>query len=61
MSECSRCGAPFDCAMADGADEEACWCTRIPLAPLEKLAVTEDGDLQTCMCPVCLQALTATE
>jgi hypothetical protein len=29
MSTCSRCGAEFGCAMADGATAP-CWCTKLP-------------------------------
>lgn len=50
MSTCSRCGAAFGCAMADGGSEP-CWCTRLP--PL--LPVPEAGARTGCWCPACLE------
>ncbi|OON59442.1 hypothetical protein B0920_23990 [Massilia sp. KIM] len=49
MSTCTRCGAEFGCAMAEGS-AEPCWCTQLPPAvpvPQEALG---------CWCPACLQA-----
>jgi len=48
MSVCSRCGAEFGCAMADGGTHP-CWCTTLPAAvPLPQ------GARQGCWCPDCL-------
>ena len=49
MSLCSRCGAAFGCAMADGLDG-ACWCTALP--PVVPVPGLEAG----CWCPACLRA-----
>ena len=49
MSQCSRCGAAFGCAMADGA-EGPCWCTELP--PV----VPVPGVDASCWCPACLRA-----
>ena len=49
MSLCTRCGAAFGCAMADGADGP-CWCTELP--PVVPLPGVEAG----CWCPACLRA-----
>ncbi|MES2757931.1 MAG: cysteine-rich CWC family protein [Pseudomonadota bacterium] len=49
MSTCSRCGAAFGCAMADGA-AEPCWCTALPPA------VPVPGESAACWCPACLKA-----
>ncbi|MFC5477537.1 cysteine-rich CWC family protein [Massilia suwonensis] len=49
MSVCSRCGAPFGCAMADGGDAP-CWCTELP--PVVPVPGAEAG----CWCPACLRA-----
>ena len=49
MSICTRCGAAFGCAMADGADEP-CWCTALP--PAVPLPAQAAG----CWCPACLHA-----
>ncbi|MGZ3184318.1 MAG: cysteine-rich CWC family protein [Telluria sp.] len=47
MSTCTRCGAAFTCAMADGADAP-CWCTALPaVAPVPPEAAG-------CWCPACL-------
>ena len=49
MSTCSRCGATFGCAMADGSDGP-CWCTELPsVVPLP-------GEGAACWCPACLRA-----
>lgn len=49
MSVCSRCGAAFGCAMADGGTEP-CWCTTLP--PV----VPVPGVDASCWCPACLRA-----
>jgi hypothetical protein len=50
MSTCTRCGAAFGCAMADGNDGAPCWCTRLP--PVA--ALPPAGDAAGCWCPACL-------
>ena len=64
MSACSRCGATFTCAMADGDGSQPCWCASLPLVmpvpPLSSgapasasvLAPAEDP---SCWCPDCLR------
>jgi len=49
MSLCTRCGAPFGCAMADGNDGP-CWCTELP--PVVPVPGVDAG----CWCPACLRA-----
>jgi len=49
VSTCSRCGAAFGCAMADGIPGP-CWCTTMP--PV--VAVPADG-ITSCWCPACLK------
>jgi hypothetical protein len=49
MSLCTRCGATFGCAMADGG-EGPCWCTELP--PVVPVPGVEAG----CWCPACLRA-----
>lgn len=67
MSQCTRCGAEFHCAMADGgvrARESApapagspataqapCWCTELPMLLPVPLAGAAG-----CWCPDCLRA-----
>ncbi|HWJ95927.1 MAG TPA: cysteine-rich CWC family protein [Telluria sp.] len=48
MSICTRCGAEFGCAMADGAGDP-CWCTTLPPA------VPLPGEQAGCWCPACLK------
>lgn len=48
MSECSRCGATFGCAMAD-ALAGPCWCTAFPAV------VAVPGVDASCWCPACLK------
>jgi hypothetical protein len=48
MSNCTRCGASFGCAMADG-DDAPCWCTRLP--PVVPVPGVDTG----CWCPACLR------
>ncbi len=48
MSTCSRCGASFDCAMADQLDAP-CWCVALPAV------VPVPGVDASCWCPVCLK------
>lgn len=50
MSTCSRCGAEFGCAMADGG-EGPCWCTELPAV----VAVPAADGAAACWCPVCLK------
>jgi hypothetical protein len=47
MTTCTRCGARFGCAMADGASAP-CWCTQLP--PVLALP----GIDASCWCPECL-------
>jgi hypothetical protein len=47
MSTCTRCGAEFGCAMADGGSAP-CWCTELP--PV----VPVPGVDARCWCPQCL-------
>ncbi|WP_084677070.1 cysteine-rich CWC family protein [Massilia niastensis] len=49
MSTCTRCGAAFGCAMADGASGP-CWCTLLPPA------VPVPQEAAGCWCPSCLRA-----
>jgi hypothetical protein len=49
MSTCTRCGAEFGCAMADGSDAP-CWCTQLP--PVVPVPGAQAG----CWCPACLRA-----
>jgi hypothetical protein len=49
MSLCTRCGAAFGCAMADGLDAP-CWCTALP--PIVPVPGLDAG----CWCPACLRA-----
>jgi hypothetical protein len=43
--------------MVEGA-VEPCWCTRLPVLPVEALAATQgDGKTMRCYCPACLQEL----
>jgi hypothetical protein len=51
MSTCTRCGAEFGCAMADGNDGAPCWCTRLP--PV--VALPPAGAAAGCWCPACLE------
>jgi hypothetical protein len=52
MSTCSRCGASFGCAMADGLDAP-CWCTRLP--PVVPVPAGEAKQTPSCWCPACLE------
>ncbi|MDL2356246.1 MAG: cysteine-rich CWC family protein [Pseudomonadota bacterium] len=49
MSTCSRCGAEFSCAMADGG-AAPCWCTALPAA----VPLPVPGQPAACWCPACL-------
>ncbi len=50
MSTCTRCGAAFSCAMADGANADVpCWCTALPAV------VPVPGAPAACWCPACLK------
>ncbi|HBI69847.1 MAG TPA: hypothetical protein DDZ22_12800 [Massilia sp.] len=63
MSLCSRCGAAFGCAMADGGDGP-CWCTQLPpVVPVPNVATaavpasgTGVAAETACWCPACLKA-----
>jgi hypothetical protein len=53
MSTCTRCGAAFGCAMADGG-EEACWCTALPpIVPVPRAGAEQPAP--GCWCPACLR------
>jgi hypothetical protein len=57
MSICTRCGAEFGCAMADGG-AGPCWCTTLPpVVPVPEPAA-QGGNLDAasgCWCPACLR------
>jgi len=54
MSVCPRCGAAFECGMAE-CTPEPCWCTRLPpLAPDASAA-----EAAACYCPACLRLLSS--
>jgi hypothetical protein len=56
MSTCSRCGAQFGCAMADGSDGP-CWCTELPpIVPVPVPVPGAPGVDTSCWCPACLRA-----
>ncbi|HEY8607049.1 MAG TPA: cysteine-rich CWC family protein [Noviherbaspirillum sp.] len=55
MSTCERCGAHFECGMADGA-RGPCWCTGLPALPPAAYVRQQDGEAR-CFCPACLQTL----
>jgi hypothetical protein len=56
MSTCTRCGASFGCAMADGG-AEPCWCTTLP--PVVPVPVPAPSGAEQpapgCWCPACLR------
>jgi hypothetical protein len=56
MSTCTRCGAIFGCAMADGGDGP-CWCTTLPAVVPVPAPVPSDknGAAPGCWCPACLR------
>jgi hypothetical protein len=57
MSICTRCGAEFGCAMADGG-AGPCWCTTLPpLVPVPGAAAQAHTQDSTpgCWCPACLR------
>ncbi|MGB9109312.1 MAG: cysteine-rich CWC family protein [Telluria sp.] len=59
MSICTRCGAPFGCAMVDGGSGP-CWCTTLPpVVPVpDIMRGTADGAQDAvpgCLCPACLR------
>jgi hypothetical protein len=63
MSICTRCGARFGCAMADGG-AGPCWCTTLPPmvpvpVPAPAAQDTAQGSAQDgapgCWCPACLR------
>jgi hypothetical protein len=51
MSACAKCGAEFQCGMADAAADQACWCTKLPALPAGAI----ESDAGRCLCPACLQ------
>ncbi|MDX8122706.1 cysteine-rich CWC family protein [Janthinobacterium sp. GMG2] len=54
MSQCSLCGAAFQCGQLDPDANEPCWCVALPPA------VPVPGGAAGCWCPACLQAHIAT-
>jgi len=54
MSQCSLCGATFQCGQLDPDANEPCWCVALPPA------VPVPGSAAGCWCPACLQAHIAT-
>ena len=56
MSVCSRCGATFTCAMADGDGSQPCWCASLPLVmPVPSPGVSAPASDPSCWCPDCLR------
>lgn len=55
MSVCTRCGASFTCAMADGG-ADPCWCASLPLVmPVPSTEVLTPAADPSCWCPDCLR------
>jgi hypothetical protein len=52
VSECARCGAAFQCAIAAGF--ERCWCAELP-------AVRVPDPQAACYCAQCLREILAAE
>lgn len=50
MSTCPRCGADFLCGMEEEAEDEVCWCMKIPVVPEWRI----DPQYRSCLCPACL-------
>ncbi len=62
MSTCPRCGAAFECGMADAGATEPCWCTQLPTLPATAYVPDKvDDALSRCFCPNCLRALLAAQ
>ncbi|MET0264969.1 MAG: cysteine-rich CWC family protein [Duganella sp.] len=56
MSTCTRCGAHFTCAVADGdaaIPAPPCWCTFLPPAVPVPAPAASDAIIG-CWCPQCL-------
>ncbi|MBE3026626.1 hypothetical protein GQ37_014920 [Janthinobacterium sp. BJB1] len=49
MSQCTRCGATFQCGQTDLQAAGPCWCTALPPA------MPVPGSAIGCWCPACLQ------
>lgn len=56
MSACARCGKPFTCAMADGAQDQPCWCTQMPILPRSAVEADQARGIVSCLCKDCLAA-----
>jgi hypothetical protein len=60
MSTCDRCGAAFECGMADTGADQPCWCTQLPSLPASGYVQnSNDGMSSRCFCPDCLGMLTS--
>jgi hypothetical protein len=58
MSLCPRCGASFECGMADPGATEPCWCMQLPKLPVEVyMPDRKEIAASRCFCPYCLRAL----
>ncbi|MGK5017948.1 MULTISPECIES: cysteine-rich CWC family protein [unclassified Janthinobacterium] len=55
MSQCTLCGATFQCGQTAPQTSEPCWCTALPPA----MPVPGSRAIG-CWCPACLQAHIAT-
>ena len=51
MSQCTLCGAAFQCGQLDPNASTPCWCTALPLA-----VPVPGNTVAACWCPACLQA-----
>ncbi|WP_076564815.1 cysteine-rich CWC family protein [Janthinobacterium sp. TND4EL3] len=51
MSQCTRCGATFQCGQTDPQASGPCWCAALPPA----VSVPVSSAIG-CWCPACLQA-----
>jgi hypothetical protein len=59
MSRCAKCGAAFSCAVADGAQDETCWCMQLPPLPADTFdAISKASESARCLCHSCMAALT---
>ncbi|MCU1715904.1 cysteine-rich CWC family protein [Pseudomonas sp. 5P_3.1_Bac2] len=61
-TRCPRCGQRNQCAQADSSTPvSACWCFSLMIDPAVLSDLPRAPAEQSCLCPACAQALTATD
>ena len=58
---CPLCGRSNQCSLANGRQDQPCWCFDVQIDPAALQRLTPEQRNQACLCPACAGALKAAE